>query len=297
MKKVLSLILCSVVACSVFIGSANSGAIKAQKLITYGADNAKIRTSDINIKYLKEYKPHELSDEKVKEFAREKFGDAVASNLLYRYRPVEQSMNIDENSVQYTASPVLLNNSHWSGYVAVPTSGSVDGVYGYFNAKQASSGTVDAPWLGIGGFNTANLIQAGVNISTMKAWYELLPAAPVYLFNVGNNNNIYVSINYDYDYEEWFLYISASNGNYYQGYFQYQPERTADFVFETVVGNHLGTFGTINFTNCWYTKRGSGVININAVSNLYKITMTTSYSETLTPSNIGSDGRSFSFTK
>jgi len=87
------------------------------------------------------------------------------------------------------------NNSisgNWAGYVAAP-GGGVTSVTGSWTVPVAGTlpPGVSSTWVGIGGFNTSDLIQAGTQqISApldsfiaggaYAAWYELLPAAPVY---------------------------------------------------------------------------------------------------------------------
>lgn len=87
------------------------------------------------------------------------------------------------------------NNSisgNWAGYVAAP-GGGVTSVTGSWTVPVAGTlpPGVSSTWVGIGGFNTSDLIQAGtqqvsapldsfVAGGAYGAWYELLPAAPVF---------------------------------------------------------------------------------------------------------------------
>ncbi|HUZ43837.1 MAG TPA: hypothetical protein VMU63_05485 [Acidimicrobiales bacterium] len=82
-------------------------------------------------------------------------------------------------------------SGNWAGYVA--TGANITSVTGSWTVP--SAGTVppglSATWVGIGGYSTTDLIQAGTQQSSAPyssvfaggaygAWYELLPANPVY---------------------------------------------------------------------------------------------------------------------
>ncbi len=86
-----------------------------------------------------------------------------------------------------------VESENWSGYAVTPTGGNVTAVSSTFVVPAAGD---DLPgeastWAGIGGYNTSDLIQAGVAESSFPslpllgdqyyAWYELLPASPVQL--------------------------------------------------------------------------------------------------------------------
>jgi len=83
-------------------------------------------------------------------------------------------------------------SGNWAGY-AVPGSGitSVTGTWTVPNAGTLPPG-VSSTWAGIGGYSTQDLIQAGTQQmsppfdsiiagGSYSAWYEMLPANPVYL--------------------------------------------------------------------------------------------------------------------
>ena len=89
-----------------------------------------------------------------------------------------------------TSVPNISGN--WAGYVA--TGSNITEVQGSWTVP--SAGTlppgVSSTWVGIGGFSTTDLIQAGTQQASSpysqvfaggaySAWYEMLPANPVYL--------------------------------------------------------------------------------------------------------------------
>ena len=92
-----------------------------------------------------------------------------------------------------TAASVSVPNisGNWSGYVASGSNiTSVSGEWTVPNAGTVPPG-VSSTWVGIGGFGTSDLIQAGTQQSSSPyssvfvggaygAWIEMLPAAPVF---------------------------------------------------------------------------------------------------------------------
>jgi hypothetical protein len=88
-------------------------------------------------------------------------------------------------------------SANWAGYVALPStsaSAAFTSVSGTWRQPQATCSTgretYSAVWVGLGGYDTGarGLEQAGADadcsssgLATYRAWYELLPAAPVNL--------------------------------------------------------------------------------------------------------------------
>ncbi|HEY2428880.1 MAG TPA: G1 family glutamic endopeptidase [Acidimicrobiales bacterium] len=95
-------------------------------------------------------------------------------------------------------------SGNWAGYV-VPTSGvtSVTGSWTVPNAGTLPPGT-SSTWTGIGGFSSQDLIQAGtqqlsppfdslITGGAYSAWYEMLPANPVYITGCSGDPNCTVT--------------------------------------------------------------------------------------------------------
>ena len=90
------------------------------------------------------------------------------------------------------AASVPQISGNWAGYVATGSNiTSVTGTWTVPNAGSVPPG-VSSTWVGIGGFSSSDLIQAGTQqISSpidqvfaggaYGAWYEILPASPVFL--------------------------------------------------------------------------------------------------------------------
>ncbi|MBV8690074.1 MAG: hypothetical protein JOZ37_13445 [Actinobacteria bacterium] len=96
------------------------------------------------------------------------------SDLHHRLLPV----NVHAPLAQRNADQDSLN---WSGYAAVPPTGQrVTAVSGAWTVPSAGSipPGFSSTWVGIGGYNTGDLIQAGTTQDTLDgyyAWYEMLP--------------------------------------------------------------------------------------------------------------------------
>ena len=81
-----------------------------------------------------------------------------------------------------------VDSLNWAGYAETPGSGvtAVDGTFTVPTASLVPPG-FSATWAGIGGYNTSDLIQAGVGENSLPAnplfgpqyfaWYEILPAS------------------------------------------------------------------------------------------------------------------------
>jgi hypothetical protein len=93
---------------------------------------------------------------------------------------------------------------NWSGYAVTPGSG-VSGITGTFDVPSAGLVPVGfaATWAGIGGYDTSDLIQAGVAEQSLPsttllgpqyyAWYELLPTVSVPLTDCSGNTSCSVA--------------------------------------------------------------------------------------------------------
>jgi hypothetical protein len=79
---------------------------------------------------------------------------------------------------------------NWAGYAVTPASGGITAVKSTFTVPSAAALVPPgfaATWTGIGGYNTSDLIQAGVSENSLPdnplvgpqyaAWYEILPAS------------------------------------------------------------------------------------------------------------------------
>ncbi|HVT64427.1 MAG TPA: G1 family glutamic endopeptidase [Mycobacteriales bacterium] len=84
---------------------------------------------------------------------------------------------------------------NWAGYAVTPASGGITAVNSTFTVPSAAlvPPGFAATWTGIGGYNTSDLIQAGVSENSLPdnplsgpqygAWYEILPASETPITN------------------------------------------------------------------------------------------------------------------
>jgi len=198
---------------------------------------------------------------------------------------------------------------NWSGYEA--TGGVYSAVSGTWTVPQTDGSTpgADASWVGIGGVNSRDLIQAGTESDASgngrvryQAWIEMLPQAshPVPL-TVNAGDSVSVSIAQQAT-DNWLVTLKDNTtGQSYQASEQYQSSRSsAEWVEEAPSGGRrllpLDNFGTVSFSAASATKDGQA----ESISQLggKPITMIDNAQQPIaTTSALGSDGQSFSVTR
>jgi hypothetical protein len=147
------------------------------------------------------------------------------------------------------------NGGNWSGYVTAGLE---------FSSVSASwtepavtcNTTTDAfaPWVGLGGYGTKTVEQAGVEtncaagVAVYRAWYELAPAAPVYYDNpVGPGDSISAKVTragtrYTLTVTDNTRHWSRTVSRSYNG-----SNASAEFILESPTGA-FPDFGTVTFT-------------------------------------------------
>ncbi len=207
-------------------------------------------------------------------------------------------------------APIVSSGSNtslnWAGYES--TGGTYTGVGATWTVPATGGSTVsgDATWVGIGGMNGRDLIQAGTDAVnegngkvTYEAWYELLPRAltPVSL-TVNPGDSITASIAQPTT-GQWTISLKDNTtGQSYQTSVAYNSSlSSAEWIEEMpVVGRgfiSLDQFGTVQFTSAWTIENGTQVSLTG--SNAQQMTMINSQRQALAqPSTINSDGASFS---
>jgi hypothetical protein len=204
-------------------------------------------------------------------------------------------------------------SQNWSGYAA--TGGTYTAVSGTWTVPQFapnSSAGADATWVGIGGVNTRDLIQAGTQQTVSgsgstqyQAWVETLPQAshPVPLtINPGDSISISITQSPDAQ-DQWQVsYKNDTTGQTYQVTEHYTSSlSSAEWIEEAPSAARgrqipLDNFGSINFSQGTAVKDGQNV-NI-ADSGAKPITMVSrGTGQTAKPSNLGTDGASFTVTQ
>jgi hypothetical protein len=97
-----------------------------------------------------------------------------------------------------------INGYNWGGYAATGSFTSVAATWSQPTVKCTSTKDLYAPWVGIDGYSSSTVEQTGVETDCStgspvnQAWYEMYPAAPVYLskttYPVGAGDSIHASV-------------------------------------------------------------------------------------------------------
>ncbi|TMC37423.1 MAG: hypothetical protein E6J24_00555 [Chloroflexi bacterium] len=207
-----------------------------------------------------------------------------------------------------TAAIASSTSSNWSGYAA---SGgkftSVTATWTVPNVTATGSGA-DATWIGIGGLESRDLIQAGTQAMvgggdvTYQAWIEMLPGSsrPVPL-SVTGGDSVTVAITQT-GASDWSIGMkNNTTGERYTTTVKYvSSNSSAEWVQEAPsVGRGLvplDNFGTLTFTSASAVRDGAKM-DVRAL-DAHAITMINGARQAIaTPSVIGADGASFSVTR
>jgi hypothetical protein len=205
----------------------------------------------------------------------------------------------------------IATSNNWSGYAA--TGGTYTAVNGTWTVPQysaSSTGGVDATWVGIGGVNSRDLIQAGTQetvsgsgLTQYQAWIEMLPAAshPVPL-TVHPGDSVSVSIDQQSTGNWQISFTDNTTGQTYQTTVQYTSSNSsAEWIEEAPSAGRggilpLDNFGSVNFSSATAVKDGQTVDLAN--SGAKPITLIGQDQQPLAvPSAVGSDGSSFSVSR
>jgi hypothetical protein len=143
-------------------------------------------------------------------------------------------------------------SSNWSGYYASGTSFTEAGAHWTEPSVQSGcTGASASTWAGLGGVNSGNLAQNGVDLlwpggHTQQAWWEILPANTTYInFRVDPGYGFEVTTSYysghflfffNNDYTGYATTISVASSAY--------DGSTADVIVERASGTPLANFGT-----------------------------------------------------
>jgi hypothetical protein len=205
---------------------------------------------------------------------------------------------------------VSSTSRNWSGYVATggTTYTSVSGTWVIPKPDPSVAG-IDATWVGIGGANTTDLIQAGTEATvngdgtvTYDAWTETLPQSTKSIsLAVSAGDTVSVSIT-EQTTGVWLVDMkNVTTGKSYTTTIRYNSSKSsAEWVQEAPsIGRGiapLDSFGTVKFT------AGSTVVDGKQQSlsgaGAKAVTMTDGANQPLAiPSALGGDGSSFSVSR
>jgi hypothetical protein len=209
--------------------------------------------------------------------------------------------------------PSQNTSQNWSGYSV--TGGAFTSVTATWTVPEftADSPTgADATWVGIGGVDTRDLIQAGTQQTVARtgatqyeAWVETLPQAshPVPL-TVNPGDSVTVSVTQQpQTRDQWQVsFKNETTGQTYQVTEHYTSSMSsAEWIEEAPSSGRgrqiaLDKFGTVNFSQATAVKDGNTVTVADARGQA--ITMVGRGGQQLAkPSSLGADGASFSVTR
>lgn len=216
-------------------------------------------------------------------------------------------------------NPTAVNSSvgsnlsyNWAGYQAIGgTFTGVNGTWTVPSVPSANTTEADATWVGVGGVESHDLIQAGtqalINGSgapAYQAWYEILPNTTQQVpLTISPGDSMSVSIAETASGSgEWSVSIrDNTTGQSYQTSLAYNSSQSSAEWIEEMPSDGssfvpVDNFGTVSFTG------GTAIENSNTVSmagaNATELTMVNGAGQTLAfPSSIGADGESFTVTR
>jgi hypothetical protein len=207
-----------------------------------------------------------------------------------------------------TPASISSRSSNWSGYVA--NGGTFTSVTATWVVPQvaASAGGADATWVGIGGLNSRDLIQAGTQASvgggsvTYEAWVEMLPqSSRTVSLSVNPGDSVTTTISQDPS-GEWTISIkNNTTGRSYSATVQYSSSNSsAEWVQEAPSAGRglvpLDDFGTLKFTAASAVRDGKSM-NLSQLG-ARAISMINGQGQVIAqPSQIDADGSSFTVTR
>jgi len=235
-------------------------------------------------------------------------GGSSASAPSGSVAPNSPSTSVPPGSLAPASQPDISHN--WSGYAT--TSGTFTAVTGTWTVPQSRSlGSLaaGATWVGIGGVQSRDLIQAGTQEITngsgtvhYNAWVEILPqAARQVPFAVSPGDSVTVSVSKQVS-DQWLIeFKNHTTGESYQTTEQYTSSlSSAEWVEEAPsTGRRLlpiDDFGTVQFSGGSAVEDGKSVTIAQAEAQ--PITMAGPRGDAIaTPSVLAADGQGFSVTR
>lgn len=198
---------------------------------------------------------------------------------------------------------------NWSGYAA--TGGTFTTVSGAWTVPNVSAGTagVDATWVGIGGVDSTDLIQAGTQAVVQNgrvvytAWWETLPQVVREVpLTVNPGDKVNVSIAQQSDGTWQVLIKDATSGQSWQNNVTYRSSlSSAEWIEEAPVTGRLtqlplDNFGSVTFSAASTVENGQ--TRTIAQANAQPITMGNGAGQALAqPSGLDASGTGFTVTR
>jgi hypothetical protein len=170
-----------------------------------------------------------------------------------------------------------INGYNWGGYAATGSGfTSVSATWSEPNATCNSRNDLYAPWVGIDGYGTSTVEQTGVATdcssgrAVYQAWYEMYPAAPVYLsttsYPVAPGNSIHATVTYAGSSRYTLTLQNTSRGWTFTTTktLNSARRRSAEVIIESPTGAYPN-FGSITFTGATVNGATLGSFNPTAL--------------------------------
>lgn len=216
--------------------------------------------------------------------------DALAWEEVMKYaKHYVKPIQIPSKSTHITSY-----STNWAGYVG-PSSINNNVLFTDAQAEWKQPNTVananPSFWVGIGGYSTQNLVQAGCDSnaswsggsSTYEFWVEDYPAGTIWQATpaVHAGDTVYVHVTYSGSQSSAYL-LNETTGNYTTAYFNspYYDGLSADFIHEAM-GGVYSSWGSVDFKSCYYSGLGQG--GMLSTLNRIRINMTDTGTSTGTP--------------
>ncbi|MER7772900.1 G1 family glutamic endopeptidase [Kitasatospora sp. NPDC096140] len=161
------------------------------------------------------------------------------------------------------------NGYNWGGYAAQGSGfTSVSATWTEPRATCNSTNDLYAPWVGIDGYGSSSVEQTGVATDCSsgspvnQAWYEMYPAAPVYLstgsYPVSAGDSISASVTYAGSNKYTLKLTDSTRGWTYTTTKTLSAQRTsAEVIIESPTGSYP-KFGTLSFTSATVNGKSLG---------------------------------------
>jgi hypothetical protein len=168
-----------------------------------------------------------------------------------------------------------INGYNWGGYAATGTFSSVAATWSEPTVKCNSRSDLYAPWVGIDGYSSSTVEQTGVatdcssGSAVYQAWYEMYPAAPVYLssssYPVRAGDSIHASVTHTSGSTYTLAISDTTRGWSYSTNKSLSGARNAnaEAIIESPPGKYPN-FGSLKFTSV--TANGSPIGNFSPVA-------------------------------
>jgi hypothetical protein len=208
------------------------------------------------------------------------------------------------------AAQISNTSRNWAGYEATGgTFTAVSGTWTIPTVADASSTQADATWIGIGGVESQDLIQAGTQavidssgVPSYQAWYETLPQTTTQVpLTVSAGDSMSASIS-ELSSGEWSVSIrDNTTGQSYETSIAYNSSLSSAEWIEEMPSDGTGlvpldNFGTVYFSNGMTTENGNA--ETISESGAQPLSMVTQTGQVLaSPSSLGADGESFTVTR